>query len=500
MSLCCVIWQSWYSDDYPLGAIFRQERGTHIPTLTARARLLYSSGVGNYALKDAAFGAFILFYYKQVLGLSGTLTGIAIAMSIIWDAVSDPLVGAWSDNLRTRWGRRHPLMLASVLPIALSFIALFAPPAAALQSQTVLFFWLLGTVIALRTGLTFFMIPYLALGAEIASDYHERTRLASTRTNLGWFVGVATSAVALLLLFADNAGVDGRFIVENYQRYGWINAAAVLVFSAICLCGTWHYIPTLAKSTTTPGDHLLRNILSTFRNRNFRYVVLLETAVGGMGGILSTLLMVNFTYFWELSTLQVSLLFGGPPILAIFIVTLSSGFLNRHLEKQQLLQLSCAVCALNFLWLTPLKLLGWLPEEAGIVFALVFANYALWVTTTIMRTVASHAMLADIADEHELETGQRQEGVMFAAAFFASKFISGFGYIVAGPFLDLIGLDAGAQPGEVPRSVILGLGLIMGPGLAVLMLIPVWMSFKLRVSLAGQLAVRKALHERSIGN
>ena len=111
MSLCCVIWQSWYSDDYPLGAIFRQERGTHIPTLTARARLLYSSGVVNYALKDAAFGAFILFYYKQVLGLSGTLTGIAIAISIIWDAVSDPLVGAWSDNLRTRWGRRHPLML-----------------------------------------------------------------------------------------------------------------------------------------------------------------------------------------------------------------------------------------------------------------------------------------------------------------------------------------------------------------------------------------------------
>ena len=140
MSLCCVIWQSWYSDDYPLGAIFRQERGTHIPTLTARARLLYSSGVVNYALKDAAFGAFILFYYKQVLGLSGTLTGIAIAISIIWDAVSDPLVGAWSDNLRTRWGRRHPLMLASVLPIALSFIALFAPPTAALQSQTVLFF------------------------------------------------------------------------------------------------------------------------------------------------------------------------------------------------------------------------------------------------------------------------------------------------------------------------------------------------------------------------
>ena len=92
-----------------------------------RGRLVYGSGVVNYALKDAAFGVFVLFYYKQVLGLSGTLTGLAIALSVLWDAISDPLVGAWSDRLRSRWGRRHPLMVASVLPLALSFIGLFWP-------------------------------------------------------------------------------------------------------------------------------------------------------------------------------------------------------------------------------------------------------------------------------------------------------------------------------------------------------------------------------------
>ena len=68
---------------------------------------------------------------------------------------------------------------------------------------------------------------------------------------------------------------------------------------------------------------------------------------------------------------------------------------------------------------------------------------------------------------------------------------------MAGPFLDLIGLEAGTAPGEAPRSVILGLGIIMGPALALLMLIPLWMSLKLKVSLAGQLAVRKALTERT---
>ena len=50
---------------------------------------------------------FVLFYYEQMLGLSGTLTGLAIAISILWDGIGDPLIGMWSDRLRSRIGRRH---------------------------------------------------------------------------------------------------------------------------------------------------------------------------------------------------------------------------------------------------------------------------------------------------------------------------------------------------------------------------------------------------------
>ena len=89
---------------------------------------------------------------------------------------------------------------------------------------------------------------------------------------------------------------------------------------------------------------------------------------------------------------------------------------------------------------------------------------------------------------------------MFAALFFAAKFVTGFGYLVAGPFLDLIGLEAGTPPGEAPYSVILGLGLIMGPGLSLLLIIPFWMSLKLRVSKAEHNAVQKELNARSQKN
>jgi Na+/melibiose symporter-like transporter len=387
-------------------------------------------------------------------------------------------------------------MVASVLPIALGFIALFDPPEAVLISQRSLFLWLLGSVILLRTALTFFMIPYLALGAEITSDYHERTRIASARTNLGWFMGVVAASAAMFFIFSETEGVDGRFVVANYHLYGWLSAVGVIVFSYICIQSTWHYIPALIKRTSAKSDNLLRNIFATFNNKNFRYLVFLETAVGGLGGIISALLMVSFTYFWELDTVQISILFAGPPILAVIVVTGSARYVNKRLEKQQLLQFSCIVGALNLAWLTPLQLLGWLPQETGVVFGLVFVNYGMWVTMSIMRTVANQALLADIADEHELATGQRQEGVMFAAAFFAAKFCAGFGYLVAGPFLDYIGLEAGAVPGQTPDSVSLGLGIVMGPGLAILMVIPIWMSLKLDASLAGQLAVRKALDKR----
>jgi Na+/melibiose symporter-like transporter len=300
----------------------------------------------------------------------------------------------------------------------------------------------------------------------------------------------------MYLLFNDDSVADGRFVIENYHQYGWFNAVGVVLFSILCIAGTWHYIPKLLESTASKNSNLLRNIVGTFKNHNFRYLVLVEAAAGGLGGIVSALLMVSLTYFWEFDTLQISLLLGGPPLLAVLIVVTTSRKLNAALEKQQMLQLSCFLGLLNLLWLTPLKLFEVFPSETGIFFVLVFLNYAIAVSTGIIRTIANQALLADIADEHELATGLRQEGVMFAAAFFAAKFISGFGYLVAGPFLDIIGLEASMLPGEAPRTVIVGLGVLLGPVLAAAMILPLWMSLKLKVSLAGQIAVREALAAR----
>ena len=473
-----------------------QSSSNDISNISFQNRLLYSSGIVSHALKEAAMGVFILFYYKQVLGLSGTLTGLAIAISIIWDGISDPMIGAWSDRLRSRIGRRHPLMIAAVIPLAAGFVMLYGPPDTVLSDQGQLFAWLLISILLVRTALTFFMVPYLALGAEITNDYHARSQLAGMRTIMAWFIGTLASATGLIFLFNEENGLDGRFVIDNYHFFGWINGFLVILFSVICIAGTWQYIPKLSSGAANASGNMLRDLFSTFRNKNFRYMVILDMGLGGIGGITATLLMVTYTYFWQLDATQTSILFAGPIIVAILLVAVFSGFLNRLFEKQQLLRLTCALTTINLLWLTPLKLFDLLPDNSMVVFALIYANWAVHVTMTILRVIAVQSLLADIVDEQELATGKRQEGVIFAAAFFSAKFISGFGYLIAGPFLDLIGLQAGARPGEVSSTVLWGLGLIMGPGLAIIMLLPLWMSFKVNMSHASQLEVRQALSQR----
>ena len=394
-----------------------QTYSNDVSSISLHNRLLYSSGIVSHALKEAAMGVFVLLYYKQVLGLSGTLTGLAIGISIIWDGISDPLVGAWSDRLRSRIGRRHPLMIAAVIPMAAGFVMLYGPPDSVLSDQGQLFTWLLISILLVRTALTFFMVPYLALGAEITEDYHERTQLAAVRTNMAWIIGTLVSATALIFLFKEENGLDGRFLIDNYHFFGWVNGLLVILFSVICIAGTWQYIPKLASGTGHADSNMLRDIFITFRNKNFLYMVMLDMAVGGIGSITATLLMVTYIYFWQLDAIQTSLLFAGPIILAVLLSAVFSRSLNRLFEKQQILRLTCALTSINLLWLTPLKLFDLLPDNSTVVFALIYFNWAIHMTMTILRVITVHSMLADIVDEQELATGKRKDGRCFCCGF-----------------------------------------------------------------------------------
>ena len=96
--------------------------------LGARSRWSFGLGSIAYGVKDSGFATFLLLFYNQVLGMDPFMVSVALAIAMVFDAVTDPVVGTLSDNLNTRWGRRHPLMLIASVPLGICLFMVFAPP------------------------------------------------------------------------------------------------------------------------------------------------------------------------------------------------------------------------------------------------------------------------------------------------------------------------------------------------------------------------------------
>jgi Na+/melibiose symporter-like transporter len=120
--------------------------------------------------KDFAFNTFLLLYYSQVLGVPASSASLILAICLLVDAVTDPLVGAYSDSFRSRLGRRHPFMYAAAVPFGFFICLLFMPPAA---GETALLGWLFVFTLATRTSFTFFVMPWNALAAEFSDGWGE---------------------------------------------------------------------------------------------------------------------------------------------------------------------------------------------------------------------------------------------------------------------------------------------------------------------------------------
>src|SRR5581483_8623338 len=111
-------------------------------------KLFYGFGSAAFGAKDQGFSTFLLFFYNQVVGIPAAWVSSAIAVALFVDAFADPIVGQFSDNLRTRWGRRHPLMYGAALPVAIGYFLLWNPPH---LSNGALFYYLVAAIVVVRS-------------------------------------------------------------------------------------------------------------------------------------------------------------------------------------------------------------------------------------------------------------------------------------------------------------------------------------------------------------
>lgn len=283
-------------------AVSSKSKAPSTVTLPARettlwTRLAYGFGSVAFGVKDNGFSYFLLIFYSQVIGLDSRLVSLAILIALIFDAFVDPLIGYWSDNLRSRWGRRHPFMYAAAIPVSLSYLLLWRPPAG--WSAAGHFWYLLVFAILIRVAITFFTTPNTALGPELSSNYDERSMLMSFRYYFAWTGGNLMSVLmfgALFPLFATAAVPNGQFNREAYAVYGLIASGLIFLSIAVSALGTHARIPHLhaapPKRRLTPII-MFREIFETLFNRSFA-ALFLSTVFGSIAGGLSAALAFIF--------------------------------------------------------------------------------------------------------------------------------------------------------------------------------------------------------------
>ena len=155
---------------------------------------------------------------------SRTLFGIYCSRSFsFFDAISDPLVGVWSDRFKSKLGIRHPFIYASIFPLAFCIWLLFVPPSS--YDQTYLFLKLLTLTVCIRLAITFFETPRAALGPELTKDYDRRNTLNAMGLFFGYGGAILIGFVMLEFFLPETSGYMGSRAYlnpEGYEKLAWV--------------------------------------------------------------------------------------------------------------------------------------------------------------------------------------------------------------------------------------------------------------------------------------
>jgi Na+/melibiose symporter-like transporter len=430
-------------------------------------RVAYGVGAGALGVKDNGFSYFLLMFYSQVIGLDARLVGLALTVALVIDAFIDPMVGYWSDNVRSRFGRRHPFLYASAIPLAGLYFLLWNPPAGLPAAQ--LFGFLLALAISIRLVVSFYQVPGNALAAELSSDYDERSTLFSFRFFFAWCVGNAMSVMMFAILFPMFVTAtihNGQFNRESYRVYGII--ASVLIFACVMITalGTHSRIPHLkappARRTMTLAT-IFREIFETLSNRSLMVLFtasMLGTVAAGLGAPLA---FYWLTYFWHFTAQQTALVTMGVFVSAILGSSLAP-IVTRTLGKKRGAIIVGLVAFLGNPMPITLRLIGVLPDNGSpLIFWYVFFNTMFDTALIITFQILSYSMMADLAEQSQIKTGRRSEGVFASAITFTEKVVNGVGIMMAGFILTLAGIKTGADANHVSHESLWRLGAIFVP-------------------------------------
>ena len=430
-------------------------------------KLSFGLGGGVNAIKTDFFVWYLGAYYLTVLGLNPILTGSALLFALFVDAISDPLIGALSDRIKSSFGRRHIFMGFSLVPISITYFMLFIPDKN--WSEGLLFFWLLSFTILTRFSVTLFDIPHRALAAEIPDTYEDKANIMSMREGFQSIIALSHSFIILPYI---NIDVD-----ENWVNVGLVGSLMMFVFGLVSILGTRSLIPDLyewpqnieKKNTYKEIKEQLRFVYS---NKTIILFLLGSITIQLAWGLANSLTFLTQTQFWGLDTLQIQEF-----IKIYFLSTLLSWFLVPKLVK---------IFEKRTILISSLFMIGTFQAVPFIIYKLgltptfgsdslvYFLSFFIFITGTfsLISLMTRESMVPDMIDQVQKESNLRQDGAISSLTSFCAKCMTGLGQFFSMFTLWLISFPKGSVEATLQQKEMLAV--FQGPMIMILFLIPIF--------------------------
>ncbi|MBF89192.1 MAG: hypothetical protein CMG75_05905 [Candidatus Marinimicrobia bacterium] len=397
-------------------------------------RQKFGWAAGGFMENGLSFGITALAYpiYNIALGVPAQWLGWALAIPRFFDAITDLLIGNLSDNTRSRWGRRRPYMFIGAIISGLAFSLIWIPPLGFSDFGRFIWFLIFSSVMFLSFGL--FLIPWYALGYELSPDSAERTRMMSYKIIAANLAGLA---VPWLYWLSQRNLFNGDEII-GIRYIGVIFGSIALVTGLLpaILC------KEKKESYTQPKIQFIKTIKSTISNKPFvfltmtficcligtfiispltLYILIYHVAEGdkSFGALLSGLGGWGFSIFQIILSRPTASLgnrWGKRNVLCLGIIIMASGYL-----------LSWFLYTPNYPWLSiiplPIMCIG-----------------------SLCIYLLHGAMVADICDIDELESGFRRQGIFAAVTQFVYKSSIALSSALTGYLVFFSGFNEGEIP------------------------------------------------------
>lgn len=427
-------------------------------------KISWSVGALGVAFMMNTVAGSALFYLISVLEVQPALAGLVVFVPKLFDAITDPIVGAWSDRLSAGKSRRRPFLLVGAVISALSFLMLFTTPRFDHEYITAAYAFV--ALIIFAIGYTVFNIPYLSMPAEMTDDYHERSSIHSYRVMAISIAGFVAGAA--LPLFLEHMG---RTDWMTYAIVGVAGGILIFVTMMVSWIGTANARFTEAQTVRPNPFSELRHVLS-----NGHFVRLLLVKFMQLFGVAATIASFKYFILYVMNRDFADLALYG---LVVGIVALFAApvfvAVSKRIGKSQTYMLSATFYVI--------AVASWSLAEANEPIPLILARGVLLGLAGTGNVIMAMSMLTDIINYDGNRSGVRREGVFVSFYSFIEKFTFSLGPLVAGLALQFAGYQedltqAAKQSPEIRQAILLGVSYI--PAVMGVLSIALLAGYKLR--------------------